>query len=110
MKYEAKPAILKIKQTGVPPSAVDNTWSYGPRYMRQISRASAVKLCGMYPLPPMGSETVVAVAKDQFGFGWVRLQVQNVSGTFYIASTDIPVDQWVEVFKVEMIEPATAGV
>lgn len=94
-------SITRIKQTGLPPA--DAHWSYGPAWMRRVSRKTAAALCGTYPLPQMGSETIVAVAPDGWG-GRNRLVIQNVSGDFYVASADAPVDQWATVFRVEVSE------
>lgn len=91
--------MLTIKQTGIPPSG--NHWSYGPDHMRKISRSSARGLCGMYPLPAVGYETIVAVKPDGFG-GRLRLTVQNVSGEFFIASTDAKVSDWPQTFGVDV--------
>jgi len=94
--------MIKVKQTQLPPSG--NHWSYGPNYMRGISRQSAAALCGMYPLPRMGYETTVAVKRDPLGFN-LRLQVQNVSGDFYLASTHVQVAAWPDTFGVEVLAP-----
>lgn len=92
---------MKIKTTGTPPNG--NTWSYGADHMRAISKATARTLCGMYPLPAMGSETLVAISRDRVH----RLRVQNVSGSFFVASTTAKVAQWSDVFGIEVVE-ATA--
>ncbi|MHC0508802.1 hypothetical protein [Achromobacter aegrifaciens] len=94
-------SITRIKQTGLPPANAH--WSYGPAWMRRVSRKTAAALCAGYPLPQMGHETIVAVAPDGWG-GKNRLVVQNVGGDFYVASTDAPVDQWATVFRVEVSE------
>ena len=72
---------------------------YGPDYMVKISKPNAKAFCGMYPLPAMGSETVIAVAKIQHGFK-VELTVQNISGCYYLASSQVPLNEWPETFKV----------
>lgn len=94
-------ALIKVKQTALPPSGAH--WSYGSDYMRGISKASSKALCGMYPLPAVGYETVVAIAPDGYG-GFFRLYVKNIGGQFFLSSTTISVDQWPEIFKVEVIE------
>lgn len=94
-------SITRIQQTGLPPT--DAHWSYGPAWMRRVSRKTAIALCGGYPLPQMGTESIVALAPDGFG-GRTRLVVQNVSGDFYVASADTAVDQWPTVFRVEVSE------
>lgn len=92
--------MLTITSRGIPPAGAH--WSYGPDNMRQIGRAAALKLCGMYPLPGMGHETIVGLAADGYG-GYRRLYVQNVSGTFYAASVDARVEDWPAVFQVRMV-------
>lgn len=88
--------MTKVKQTALPPTGAH--WSYGADYMRRISKASAKVLCGLYPAPRMGYETVVAVSPDGF-----RLRVQNISGAYYLACSSAPVDQWPELFQVEVV-------
>ena len=68
--------------------------AYGASHQARISRVTARNLCGMYPLPEMGSETGIAMSPG------VRLYVQNISGAYYIASPSVPVDAWPEVFRV----------
>lgn len=86
--------MMTIKQTGLPQSGAH--WSYGPDYMRQISERSARNLCGMYPLPRIGYETVVAFNPASRS----RLFVQNISGAYFVASTDTRVSAWYDVFGV----------
>lgn len=95
--------VIEIRQTGLPESG--NHWSYGPGHMRKISARSAAALCGMYPTPRMGYETTVAAANDGYG-GMYLLCVQNISGTFYLASASVQVDDWPETFQVKIIEPS----
>lgn len=71
--------------------------------MRRVSLKTAAMLCGGFPLPQMGCETVVALAPDGWG-GSNRLVVHHVGGQFYVASADTPVDQWATVFRVEVSE------
>ncbi|KWI10905.1 hypothetical protein [Burkholderia ubonensis] len=71
-------------------------WYYGPDFMKRITRATARKLCGLYPLPDMGSETCVARS-----LGQARLFVQNVCGDFYVASPSDRSERWPEIFGVE---------
>lgn len=88
-----------IQTLGIPPA--DSHWSYGPDYMRRISKPNAQALCGMFPLPRLGYETVVAVVPDGYG-GRKRLHVQNVAGHFYLASTDTRVQDWPATFGVQI--------
>jgi hypothetical protein len=95
--------MITIRQTGLPVCGAH--WSYGERYMREISADSARKLCGMYPTPRMGYETIVGIRGDGYG-GKYRLCVQNISGAFFLASSSVPVAQWPEVFEVKVVEPS----
>ena len=76
---------------------------YGADYMTKISKVNAKAFCGMYPLPKMGSETVVAIAKIQQLFK-LELTVQNISGCYYLASSQVPISQWPETFQVTIKE------
>ena len=87
---------MKIKTTGTPPNGAH--WSYGPDHMRKVSKATARGLCGMFPLPEMGSERLVAFTSDRSN----RLYVQNVSGDFYVASETAKIERWPELFRVEV--------
>lgn len=69
----------------------------GESHQRRISRPTARAMCGMYPLPDMGAETVVAIGKD---LNRSRLYVQNISGHFYLACPHASVPKWPEVFGV----------
>ena len=95
--------MIRIKQTGLPISGAH--WSYGADYMRRVSKKSAAALCGMYPLPRMGYEVIVAI-KPFPGFSTTghRLVIHNISGDYFIASTDTSVSQWPETFGVEIVE------
>lgn len=93
-------SIIGIKQIDKPVPGAH--WSYGSNYMRRISKNTAASLCGMYPLPSMGCETIVAVKRDPWR-GNERLVVQNISGDYYVASCDRSIDQWPEIFGVQII-------
>jgi len=71
--------------------------------MREISKKSAAALAGMYPLPKMGCEITIAAKKDSFG-GFFRLQLQNVCGDYFIASSQVKVDHWPAVFEVQVTQ------
>ena len=88
--------IIRIKAAGEAPHGAH--WNYGPQYMREIGKRTARALCGMYPLPKIGYETLV-----RRGLGQSRLYVQNVGGDYYIASPSDPISAWPEVFGVEMV-------
>lgn len=95
--------MIRIKTTnpGFDPSGAH--WYMGAEHMQSISRKTASALCGMYPLPAMGCEIVAAIALDKtFPSVRHRLMVQNVSGSFWVASSSVRVDQWPDVFKVEV--------
>jgi hypothetical protein len=74
---------------------------YGQDYEHKIGPKTARSFCGMYPLPKMGYETLVAIAPDAYGFKQ-RLYVQNISGTFVLASSTTKKQDWEEVFKVKV--------
>lgn len=94
--------MIKIKQTGGAEHA--GFASMGDDHMRRISTATARQLCGMYPLTSMGYETVVAFARDvSFPSFAHRLHVQNVSGVYFVACSSCTVDQWPDVFKVQIV-------
>lgn len=96
--------MIKVKQTGLP---IDGTtWSYGADRMRRISIRDAGMLCGLYPLPIMGSATIVAMRPDPLYPDFnIRLEVQNISGQYFLASTSAKVCDWPAVFGIEVIEP-----
>ncbi|WP_232456007.1 hypothetical protein [Burkholderia ubonensis] len=74
---------------------------YGLDFEVNLSKREAKALCGMYPLPAIGNETIVAVAPDGYG-GRYRLYVQNVSGMYVLASYQVRRAKWKEVFGVEV--------
>lgn len=94
--------LIKIKQTGG--AAHAGFQSMGDDHMRRIGAKTARQLCGMYPLPEMGYETLVAFTRDA-GFPSFahRLGVQNISGCYFVACSSYAVDQWPEVFKVQIV-------
>jgi hypothetical protein len=58
-------------------------------------------LCGMYPLPRMGYETIIAIKPDPIYSGfWFRLMIQNISGTYVLTSNNVPRSQWHDIFQV----------
>lgn len=94
--------MIKIKQTGGAEHA--GFASMGNDHMRRISTATARQLCGMYPAPDMGYETVVAFTRDiHFPAFAHRLHVQNISGSYFIACSSYMVEQWPDVFKVQIV-------
>lgn len=93
--------MIEVRSIANPPAGTH--WSYGPEHMRRVSAATARALCGMYPAPSVGYETIVAVAPDGFG-GKKRLYVQNVGGDFYVASADTKIVDWPTAFGVTVKE------
>jgi hypothetical protein len=74
----------------------------GEQYERRVSTAAANRLAGMYPLPVMGSEIVVALAPERG-----RLYLANISGAFYVRCYTWPVQDWPQVFQVRVIDKPT---
>ena len=73
----------------------------GADYERLISKKTALNLCGMYPLPRMGEEIVVAIKSDpDYSAFRLRLMVGNYSGRFVITSHDVKRSRWSDVFGV----------
>lgn len=94
--------MIKIKQTGGADHA--GFASMGDDHMRRISVKTARQLCGMYPAPAMGYETVVAFVRDSnFPSFAHRLHVQNIAGSYFVACSSCTVDQWPDVFKVQIV-------
>lgn len=90
--------MIKIKSIGSADGA--GFQSMGNDRMCEVSQRTARKLCGMYPMPAMGYETVVAVKHDHLI--WLRLVVQNVSGKYFLCSANVLINQWGTVFGVEV--------
>lgn len=95
--------MITIKQTNRASDAGHH--SMGDDYMRGISKATAKALCGMYPLPEMGYQTIVAAVADRhFPMSTRhRLEVQNISGQYFVACCSVKVEAWPDVFKVKVI-------
>ena len=76
---------------------------FGLDYEKQITKKTAKSLCGMYPLPRIGYETVIAIKPDPIYSGfWFRLMVQNISGQLVLTSNNVPKSQWSNVFGVSV--------
>lgn len=69
--------------------------NYGKDYMGRISAKSARALCGMYPVPKVGEETLVALRPNG-----PRLYVSNISGHFVLRSAQARVSEWPSLFGV----------
>ncbi len=63
---------------------------YGDGFARQISKTRAANLCGeiLAPIPRIGYGTCIRETSDGFG-GFFRLNVENVSGAFFLASHNV---------------------
>lgn len=93
--------MIRIKQTGTAENA--GFQSMGNNHMRQIGEKTARALCGMYPMPKMGHEVIVAFKKDAVFPSFAhRLTVQNISGAYFVTSSSTEVDSWPSVFGVEV--------
>jgi len=92
---------MKIKSLGTAPTG--NHWSYGPDFMRRIGKEDAKKLCSPYDLPKTGYQTRIEASRDYFG--WLHfLEIQNISGNFYLACCSASVLEWPDLFGVEIVE------
>jgi hypothetical protein len=72
--------------------------NYGKDYMGRISPKSARALCGMYPVPKVGNETLVALRPNG-----PRLYVSNISGHFVLRSAQARVSEWPTMFGVTFV-------
>lgn len=97
--------MIIIKETKRALSAYNNM---GRDHMVPISEASAMKLYNgqLYhkrDLPAMGCEsTALSVPARDFPSFHERLLLQNISGSFYLASSSTPVSDWPAVFGVHV--------
>lgn len=98
--------LIKIKESA--PYALAS--GYGREYSARISKKSAIKLAGVCPVPAMGHAVTVAIApKFVHGLEFTSiLEVQNISGDFYLASPHEPLTAWPEVFRVTVIRTGGA--
>ena len=71
----------------------------GEAYMVRISAKTARAFAGLYSVPAMGHEIVVAIAPSRLGFRNILL-LQNLSGDFYLCSPSSDVVEWPNVFKI----------
>jgi hypothetical protein len=69
--------------------------NYGRDYQVQIGKATAVKLCGRYQLPPMGSESCIRGVID-------KIFVSNISGYYFLRSVSVSIDLWPALFDIEV--------
>lgn len=70
--------------------------NYGKDYMGRISPKSARALCGMYPVPRVGEETVVALRPNG-----PRLYVSNLGGAYVLRSAQAKYTEWPDMFGVK---------
>ena len=93
--------IIRIhEQQKAPPVRHEN---FGSEYQVCVTPTTARRLCGMYPVPEIGCETVVAIVQTDLGFKY-RLQVANIGGQVVVRSSAMTVDQWPDVFRVQVIK------
>ena len=91
---------VKILETG--PTGTPGNWYYGPDYMVRIGKKDATGLCGMYPLPKIGYSVHVAIPIDLKNSPDFKrlLDVQNISGSYFLACSNVPKNEWPTVFGV----------
>ena len=82
---------MNIKTLGSPPLGAH--WSYGSEHMCRIGKKDAAKMLAPFPLPKIGYETVAAGSR---AVG--ELTVQNISGDYYAASVQWPINKWPAAF------------
>jgi hypothetical protein len=92
----SRASVQSIRSLGAPVAGAH--WSYGPDYMCRISESSARKLLHPHRLPRMGYE--IDAYRD--GLSGPLLTVQNISGDFYAASYNTPIDAWPDAFGVQV--------
>lgn len=79
---------------------------YGEEYEHKISAAMAASLLekvGFVGTPRMGNEVCVKSVKTLADLK-ARLVIQNISGDFYLASTNYPKADWKEQFAVDIAD------
>lgn len=75
---------------------------YGGHWEISTSKANAEKYLNGKALPKIGYETDLIVRKDDYGFT-CRLVIINVSGTFYVACSNVERKFWPEFFGFTLI-------
>lgn len=88
---------IVIKESA-PLAHMPESENYGREHMAVIGTAAARGLCGMYPMPKIGYETVVALNVSH----GARLYVANISGAYVLRSSSVAVDRWPEIFGVTL--------
>lgn len=73
---------------------------FGGGYMCSIGKTTANRLVKV--LPGMGYEIVVSHIKNDMGF-FDQLLLQNISGTYYLASSSVLIANWVKVFGITIV-------
>lgn len=101
--------IIEVKESAPFNLASGSPSCWGRDYMVRISAKTARQLAGMYPVPHMGYEIVVGIAPCQFGLSPHRLTLQNLSGDFYLACSSRKVEEWPEVFRVQVTRAPAGG-
>ena len=82
---------------------------FGSDYELQISANRAREILKPHPLPGIGHETTVKGSKDEFGFR-TQLVVQNISGTYVLASSSYPKSLWDEQHGVGLCANSEAAI
>lgn len=73
----------------------------GPDWMARIGASAARAMAGMYHMPEIGSEMIVAYTKINGVSS--RMLLANISGDWYLYSDTVKVADWPAVFRVEII-------
>lgn len=90
-----------IKSTG--PDQSHGT--YGADHGVRVSKATALALAGMYPLPRVGYEITIAIKPALYGFKDI-LYLANKGGGYVVQSSSTAIADWPEVFGVTVKRPA----
>lgn len=79
-----------------------HTHSFGESHAVKIGKVKARQFCGMYPMPDVGYEVIVAITSDDtFSAFKHRLMVQNISGEYWLCSSSVSREEWPVIFKVQ---------
>ena len=66
-----------------------------------LDRRGAKALVAPYALPNMGHETELVKVRDEYGLT-ACLYLQNISGTFVMASSTFKSEDWERIFGVKL--------
>ena len=70
---------------------------FGAEWEMQVSEAKCKKYLNGKDLPKMGYQTDLIVKRDEYGF-MCHLTALNVSGTYFIACSNVERKYWPEFF------------